>query len=292
MFIKINILVLLIGLVFANQALGANNPDELYRQGRFEEAEIAYAQSDMDNPKDIRYRYNRGCAAYQNSDYKGAKATFLSVLKRTKDDEIRFKASYNLGNAAYKDGDFGSAVDYFKQSLAYNPTSEDARYNLELALRESEKQKKSESEDSNTEQQKPPDSQEDKEKSSENDKKGNTSLDTDTGNKESEGQKQGTDKDQTESGQKKKPGQQKTKEPNETQKDEKESPTDLSGELKPLDAPKEEPENDEGPDTYTSTLDRRKAEALLDNIKEDRSRFLRFQIPEDKKHGVQSGKDW
>jgi hypothetical protein len=39
-------------------------------------------------------------------------------------------------------------------------------------------------------------------------------------------------------------------------------------------------------------LDKKKAEALLDNLQEDRSRFLQFQIPEDKRTGVTSGKDW
>ena len=291
MFIKINVLVFFAGLIFANQALGADNPDELYRQGRFEEAEQAYTQSDMDNPKDIRYRYNRGCAAYQNSDYKGAKATFTSVLKRAKDNEIRFKVSYNLGNTAYKDGDFASAAEYFKQSLAYNPASEDARYNLELALRELEKQKNKESEDSKSGQQKPSDSQEDKEGNSDTGKKEDDSPGKDAENKQSGDKKQESDKGQTESSREKKQEQQKSEGQQDTQKEDQESPTDLSGELKPLNAP-EETKDEEGSDSYASVLDKKKAEALLDNMKEDRSRFLRFQIPEDKKHGVQSGKDW
>ena len=49
---------------------------------------------------------------------------------------------------------------------------------------------------------------------------------------------------------------------------------------------------DQPPDVSGAMLDRKKAEALLENIKEDRSRFLRFQVPEDKKNGVPSGKDW
>jgi hypothetical protein len=52
-----------------------------------------------------------------------------------------------------------------------------------------------------------------------------------------------------------------------------------------------EPDEDQTPEPG-AVLDRKKAEALLDNLKEDRSKFLRFQIPEDKKQGVPSGKDW
>ena len=85
--------ILCFGVFFGTQVLAKENPDELYRQGRFAEAEKAYARSDMDHPKDIRYRYNRGCAAYQNGDFQGAMAAFSSVLRRAKDDEMRFKAT-------------------------------------------------------------------------------------------------------------------------------------------------------------------------------------------------------
>ncbi|MDB4265000.1 VWA domain-containing protein, partial [bacterium] len=47
-------------ILTATPSRAAESPDELYRKGRFAEAEKAYAQSDMDNPKDLRYRYNRG----------------------------------------------------------------------------------------------------------------------------------------------------------------------------------------------------------------------------------------
>ena len=62
------------------------DPDELFRKGRFKEAEQAYARADMDRPRDIRFRYNRGCAAYQGSDFQGARGAFSSVVSRTEDD--------------------------------------------------------------------------------------------------------------------------------------------------------------------------------------------------------------
>jgi Ca-activated chloride channel family protein len=140
---KKKIFILLI-FVFWNVSIvsGAEeHPDELYQKGHFSEAEQAYAEADMEHPKDIRFRYNRGCAAYQNSDFEGAVAAFSSVLKRTGDNEIRFKAIFNMGNAAYKKGDLQAAVTSFKKALTIKPQSEDARYNLELSLRELEKQK-------------------------------------------------------------------------------------------------------------------------------------------------------
>jgi Ca-activated chloride channel family protein len=256
--INIFIFVLIYGLFFLSQAVAAENPDELYRQGHFAEAEKAYAQKDMDQPKDIRYRYNRGCAAYQNSDFQGAGAAFSSVLRRSDDEKVKFSAFYNLGNASFKQGDFEAAVEQYRQAILCNPESEDARYNLELSLRELEKLKKKKGQDKQ-------------------DQKGDKKDQSETGKK---------DKNEDKSSSKKDSDQKSSHEP------EKEEPKDLSGDLKPRQAMKGKQGEDQPPDRAAVMLDRKKAEALLDNLKEDRSRFLRFQVPEDKKHGVPSGKDW
>jgi len=284
--LQIFIGALFLGFFYACLALAAENPDELYGQGRFEEAEKAYSRSDMDNPKDIRYRYNRGCAAYQNSDFKGAMAAFSSVLRRSDDEEIQFKADYNLGNAAFKEGNFESAVEQYKEALLSNPESEDAKYNLELALRELEKLKKKKTEKQKKEGQKETGQSKDTGDNSSSGDKGE-----DPEQKQAQGQDQKNSKDQKQS-EKQEDDKEKTHErTDEGQKAEQDTPRDLSGDLRPLQAMAEKDE-DQTPDQPGAVLDRKKAEALLDNLKEDRSRFLRFQIPEDKRRGVKSGKDW
>jgi Ca-activated chloride channel homolog len=278
--------VLFFGFFCPCLALAAENPDELYKQGRFEEAEKAYSRSDMDNPKDIRYRYNRGCAAYQNSDFKGAVAAFSSVLRRSDNEEIQFKAAYNLGNTAFKAGNFESAVEQYKEALLLNPENEDAKYNLELALRELEKLKNKKNQEQNKEGQKNPGQSKDKgENSSSKDKK------EDAEQKQDQGQDQKNSKDKEKSGRQKDNQEKNHERPDEGQKTEQDMARDLSGQLKPLQAMPEQDE-DQPLDQPGAMLDRKKAEALLDNLEEDRSRFLRFQIPEDKKQGVRSGKDW
>jgi Ca-activated chloride channel family protein len=277
--------VLFFGFLSCCLAQAEETPDELYRQGRFGEAEKAYALSDMDNPKDIRYRYNRGCSAYQNSDFKGARAAFSSVFRRTENEEIQFKAAYNLGNTAFKENDFESAVAQYKEALLSNPESEDAKYNLELSLRELEKLKKK-TEEQKKEGQKTPDQSKDEGDPS---KSGEKAEGPDR--KQSEAQDQKNGKAQKEPDKQEAGKQEKDERPDEGQKAEQESPKDLSGELTPLQAMPEQGK-DQTPEQVGAMLDRKKAKALLDNLNEDRSRFLRFQIPEDKKRGVQSGKDW
>jgi len=288
--------MLIFGLAFSARALAETNADELYRQGRFKEAEKAYADSDMDHPKDVKYRYNRGCAAYENSDFQGAMAAFSSVLRRSKDKSVRFRTSYNLGNTAFKLGDYDSAVSYYRQAVIADPTNEDAPYNLELALRALEKQKKQKSEEEQKKQnQKEQDRSKDKGEQSKADKKKENS---DKQPQEKSGDHQNTpqgkkDKaDQTPQDKEAKGSEKKEKSPSEGLKNQEKPPEDLSGELRARQAMPEKEAGEKSPDTSMSMIDKKKAEALLNNIKEDRSRFLRLQVPKDKRDGVMSGKDW
>jgi Ca-activated chloride channel family protein len=285
--INIFIFVLIYGLFFLSQAVAAENPDELYRQGHFAEAEKAYAQKDMDQPKDIRYRYNRGCAAYQNSDFQGAGAAFSSVLRRSDDEKVKFSAFYNLGNASFKQGDFEAAVEQYRQAILCNPESEDARYNLELSLRELEKLKKKKGQDKQDQKGDKKDQSETGKKDKNEDK---SSSKKDSDQKSSHEREK--DKGQPKSGKQDESGKKKEDQRDEGQKTGKQEPEDLSGELKPRQAMQGEQGEDQPSDRAGVMLDRKKAEALLENLKEDRSRFLRFQVPDDKKNGVPSGKDW
>ena len=278
--------VLLLPFVYSTFATAAEDPDELYRNGRFSEAEKAYARSDMDRPKDIRYRYNRGCAAYQASDFQGAKAAFSSVLRRTEDEDIQFKSAYNLGNAAFKEGDFESAISQYKEVLLLNPESDDAKYNLELALRELEKLKNKKIEEQKKEGQKDSGQSEDKKDSSKSEKK-----DEDAAKQQSEAKDQEKGKAQKEPEKQKDAEQGKQDTASRDQEAETETPKDLSGELSPLQAMPEQ-KKDDTTDQPEASLDQKKAEALLDNLKEDRSRFLRFQLFEDKQRDALSSKDW
>lgn len=287
----------LVWVILPTGVLAGENPDELYNQGRFDEAEKAYGAADMDHPKDTRYRYNRGCAAYQNSDYKGAAAAFSSVLKRAQDNETRFKSAYNLGNTAFKQGDLASATAHYKQAILWKPEDENAKYNLELALRQLQKQKQSRDQgphqpsgddagepDKKANEKKSDQGQEDADKPSSESKPPDQSS--------SQSKDQDKDKSQGQSGQDKASQSKEAAESGDRSKTEKEATQDLSGELKPMEALPEEKGHEEAQGAAVSTIDKKKAEALLGNIQEDRSKFLRFQVPEDKKYGVPSGKDW
>ncbi len=249
------IIVIMIMILAQASLMAAEDADELYSKGRFADAEKIYRQGDMDNPRDLRYRYNRGCSAFQNQDYQGAAASFSSVVRRAKDDnpEMTFRASYNLGNTAFQQNDFASAIEFYKMALAKKPDSAEAKYNLELSLR---KQKEAEENP-------------DKDKQCNKDKK-------------DENQKQ----NKSDRGQPKQDGGQEKGEDN--SKGEKQN---LSGELKSAGEMPDDGTKDEKQEGSAAALDKKKAEALLDNIKEDRAKILKYQM-KDKRDNTKSGKAW
>lgn len=280
-----------------SRAGAGGDPDELYLAGKFADAEKEYARLDMDDPKDIRHRYNRGCAAFQNGDFQSAAAAFSSVLKRSEDREIRFRAAYNLANTAFRQGDMESAVAMYRQAVRLKPESEDARYNLELALRELDRLKR--------QQEKPPENrpedrqgdQRPQESPAGNEDRAEESQEEKDGREGEKGSEQesrtGKDDPKPDGSEKgrEQPGEEGAEvgEQGDEGTQEQES---LEGELSPIRPMDDQAAGGRENAEAASAMDRKRAEALLDNMQEDRSRMLRSQLPSGRKGGVRSGKDW
>ena len=276
---------------WVGSAFGSEEPDELYREGKFKEAEELYGKSDMDNPKDLRFRYNRGCAGYQGSDYKGAMAAFSSVYRRTKDKEMQYKAVFNAGNTAFKQGEFPAAADYFKQALRLRPESENAKINLELTLREIAKQKERE-EKEGRDSSKDQENKGSEQKKEKNEKDGGKNSPANRDEKKDagkEGEKKGEDSGERD---KDKGSAEKEEQKQDGKQEKKEGKQDLSGDLQARNAPSESKSEDDGKKPETVSISRSKAEAMLDNVKEDRSRLMELQIQEQGASRPKSGKDW
>ncbi len=299
------IFVLILGLtpwLCFSPVSAAETPDELYQQGRYAEAEQAYSRHDMDHPKDTRFRYNRGCAAFQNGQYEEASAAFSSVIRRTENEDVRFKAAFNLGNTAFKQGDYASASTYYKQALADQPDSEDARYNLELSLRALKKEKEEQDqEQTDTPQSDKPPQGSDQEKKEGTDHQGQGEQSPDKEPQQSDQEKEDPQKngdpqkadDQTP----KNDGKEQSNN-NENQASAQNKPPEsidedtLSGDLKPRETLPEMESTAPLKGDNPSEIDRKKAEALLDNIQEDPSGIMRFMLSDENRKNSFSGRDW
>lgn len=250
-FIMLNLIIIL-----SLSSVYAENADDLYRNGKYAEAEKAYRQGDLDNPKDLRWRYNKGCAAFQNKNYQEAESAFTSVLRRSKDSNMLSYAAYNLGNTAFAQDDFAAAADYYKQAIIYNPDNANAKYNLELSVKKLEEAKKNPDKNKNNKNDKKDNQQKGDQKSQKGDKKNQDRKES--GKQDKSKDKQGQD------------------------------PKDMSGDLNSANQMGDKPRVQLSP---AQMLEQKKAEALLDNIKENRAKIIQYQAPEGKKR-ADSGKNW
>ncbi len=257
-------------------AFGETDGAELYKQGKFKEALETFRKADMDHPKEVRFRYNRGCAAFQDADLEGAEAAFASVLKRSDDPDVRFRSLYNRGVIAFKKGDFASAVRDFKEALKINQADEDTKYNLELSLH-----RKTQAEEKGDELTGEREGAGDK---GDNPDQGAPSQEKE-GPKDTERTRCEEEKDQDEraKGEDRKAGH---------RENPKREGEDLSGDLAGADGDK--PLTEEDPEQIPQTdteMAKNKAEALLENVKDDRS-ILMEGMKDLGKQTSRSGKKW
>lgn len=265
--------VMLVIITSAFEAAYAANPDRLYKKGEYKEAESSYAKLDLENPKDISYRYNKGCAAYQLKDYKTAQEAFASVYQRAKDDDMRFRAAYNLGNTSFMAGDMQSAVSFYKEALHMKPGSGDARNNLELAL----KKIKEEEEKKKQQQQQNQQNKNGQDNKQQNDKQRDNQADN---------QQQKQDKQDNKNGNKNKDQNKQQQQQNHQQ------PQNLAGELKAVNPAQVDKQGKTSQkQQQANSPARAQAEALLGNIQEDRSRYHQNQSQQDN-GSPKSGKYW
>jgi len=278
--------------IFRPYAFGKESGEYLYRKGLFKEAEEAFLKKDMEDPKDVRNRYNRGCASFKNSNFKGAQAAFESVLRRTDKKNIKFNAAFNLGNALYMNKDYVRAAKYFREAVKLDPEDEDARYNYELAkktLKEFENKKESQTEKSGGQKREDDQNKKQEDEKKDREDKQHFSEDNDRSGdgKKDDGQEQKNNNDD------KQKDQDKNGKYDQNNKDRTEYETG-DGNMK-----KEGRLNDSGggrKDFAQSDIDKKdmtynEAEAFIDNVTEDPKYMNRLRF-KDKGPYAKSKKDW
>lgn len=115
---------------FAEKVLEGN---QLYREGRYEEAYNRYIEALKLSPSPI-VLFNIAATQYQKGYYAEAIGGFDKVLSM-KDPLLRGKGFYNMGNSLFKARLFDKAIIAYKEALRADPGDIDAKYNLELAIR-------------------------------------------------------------------------------------------------------------------------------------------------------------
>jgi Ca-activated chloride channel family protein len=91
-------------------------------------------------PRDPLARYNAGTAHLDAGDRRGA-TSLLDKAAQEAGAALAPAAWYNLGNARLGAGDAAGAVEAYKQALRRAPNDANAKFNLELALRQREQER-------------------------------------------------------------------------------------------------------------------------------------------------------
>jgi len=132
------VLLLVMGLT-ACAAAGNRQGNRLYADQQYDQALLAYQAAQAELPEQAELHYNVGNTLHRMGDYAKAVTETLQVRPDAPAGLLQSTA-YNLGNSLYRLSDFGSAVEAYKQALRMRPDDQDAKYNLELALRKLQEQ--------------------------------------------------------------------------------------------------------------------------------------------------------
>lgn len=122
--------------------------NRLYREGRYEEAIAAYQRVVEAGDASAQVHYNLGTALLAVGRFPDAEQHFQRALGAV-DPELRQHTFYNLGNRFLTEGRaevdvarqgelLDAAIEAYRRSLRIEPDDVDAKWNLELALRDRE----------------------------------------------------------------------------------------------------------------------------------------------------------
>jgi Ca-activated chloride channel homolog len=111
-----------------------------YRNGKARKAVDPADTAARLAPNDPTVQYDAGTVHLGAGDSRKA-VSLLEKAAKGAEPGLSPAAHYNLGNAKLAAGDADGAVEAFKEALREQPESQDAKHNLELALREARKQK-------------------------------------------------------------------------------------------------------------------------------------------------------
>ena len=118
--------------------------NKLYRSGEYSKAEIDYRKALEVNKSDRTTIFNLANVLYRTDRGEEAGKLYqsltphISLLSPTEAADL----THNAGNTAFRAKQLEQAIEYYKESLRRRPSDEDTRYNLALAQKLLEEQKK------------------------------------------------------------------------------------------------------------------------------------------------------
>lgn len=128
--------------------------NKLFAEGKFDEANIAYRDAQLDNPASTIIEYDIANTLYEKKKYEEALKLYDKITKDPDDPVLQSRAYYNLGNTLYRLNKLPESILAYKEALKLNPDDAQAKYNLEyVRARLKQNAKKQEQQQQNPQQQ-------------------------------------------------------------------------------------------------------------------------------------------
>lgn len=143
-------LVLFGAVVFAQQEKKhIYKGNELYKEGKFAEAEASYRASVAQSKASVAGNFNLGDALYKQKKFDNAAQKFSEIAKSSGNKQVKAQAYHNLGNSLLEAKKLEESIAAYKQSLLNNPKDNQTRYNLAYAQEKLKQQQQQNKDDKN-----------------------------------------------------------------------------------------------------------------------------------------------
>ncbi|MBD3297735.1 MAG: tetratricopeptide repeat protein [candidate division Zixibacteria bacterium] len=129
-----------------------NRANELVEEGQLERALQEYREIKIEQPDKPEIDYNIGNVYHLKNQFDSAATEYQDALASL-EGPVTPNAFYNLGNTLFRMQQYDLAVESYKQALMDDPDDEDAKYNLELALKKMQEQDSTQQEQQQQDQQ-------------------------------------------------------------------------------------------------------------------------------------------
>ncbi|MEO6836861.1 MAG: VWA domain-containing protein [Ginsengibacter sp.] len=114
--------------------------NKAYNENDYNAAENQYRDALKNSGNNVTADYNLGNALFKNNNTEEAIKSYDNAIENSTDSSIKQKAFYNKGVAYQKSKKLPECIDAYENALVLNPNDEDARQNLQRALKDQQKQ--------------------------------------------------------------------------------------------------------------------------------------------------------
>ena len=159
-----------INSIAQNKKSFLRNGNELYADSSYNEAEIQYRKSLLEDQDYFNASFNLADAIYKQERYEESSALFDALKDDAPTETNLAKVFHNIGNSLVKEQKLDEAIEAYKSALRINPNDKDTRHNLALTTQQQEQENKNENKEEEEEEEEEEDNKEQEKENKENKK--------------------------------------------------------------------------------------------------------------------------